>query len=74
MEFFELPFVNRFVLNTVTLFRGANALYSLGYMVAEVIMALNILVQWAFTSAFLGTIQFRCPKRAEFVSLNCPFM
>jgi hypothetical protein len=35
-------------------------------MVAEVVMALNILVQWAFTAAFLGTIQFRCQKRVKF--------
>ena len=39
--------------------RGANALYSLGYMVSELVMGLNILAQWAFTAAFLGTIQFR---------------
>jgi hypothetical protein len=40
-------------------FRGANAVYALGYMVAELIMGLNILAQWALTTAFLGTVKFR---------------
>jgi hypothetical protein len=30
-----------------------------GYMVSELIMAINILAQWAITTAFLGTIKFR---------------
>lgn len=36
--------------------KGFNELYSLGYMVSEVVSIGNIVLQWVVTSAFLGTV------------------
>eukprot|EP00092_Neocalanus_flemingeri_P027254 GFUD01029556.1.p1 GENE.GFUD01029556.1~~GFUD01029556.1.p1 ORF type:complete len:408 (-),score=106.84 GFUD01029556.1:102-1286(-) len=36
--------------------KGFNEMYSLGFMVSEVVSVVNIIFQWVVTSAFLGTV------------------
>ena len=40
------------------IYRGKTQMYAFGYILAEISMGLNLAVQWALTSAFLGIARY----------------
>eukprot|EP00092_Neocalanus_flemingeri_P027253 GFUD01029555.1.p1 GENE.GFUD01029555.1~~GFUD01029555.1.p1 ORF type:complete len:412 (-),score=103.73 GFUD01029555.1:115-1311(-) len=50
--------------------KGFNEMYSLGFMVSEVVSVVNIVFQWVTTSAFLGTVDTDWEVGSKFGNIN----